>query len=441
VGVSRSHLPTADPYLPGHGDPSWSATRYDLALTYELEGNRLRGEATISATAEEDLERVVLDLAHLDVEKVAVDGRPPAKYAARSNRLVLTLRSPIAAGSSFTVVVKYAGKPEPLVEKHHGDAGWEELTDGVIVAGQPHGAPTWFPCNDRPDDKAPYRISVTTHPDYTVVANGTLTADRRRGATRTWVFEQDEPMATYLATVQIGRYSLLPLDAAVPLVVAVPEGVTEGFDTGFGRQPEMLEAFVEMFGPYPFASYAAVVTDDELEIPLESQSLSTFGRNFLREDWDAVRLVAHELAHQWFGNAVTLASWRDIWLHEGFACYAEWLWSERSGDRSADEHARHHHARLADLDQDLLLSDPGPELMFDDRVYKRGALTLHALRLTVGDDAFFDLLRGWVADHTGTSVTTADFVTYAEQRTGAALAALFMAWLDRTELPELPSAG
>jgi aminopeptidase N len=437
---SRSDLPTADDYLPGHGDPSWSATRYDLVLTYELEGNRLRGEATVEAVAVDDLERVVLDLAHLDVEKVTLDGRAPAKYATRDHRLVVTPKTSISAGTAFTVAVKYAGKPQPLVERHHGDAGWEELTDGVIVAGQPHGAPTWFPCNDRPDDKAPYRISVTTHPDYTVVANGTRRSRKRRGSTVTWVYEQDEPMSTYLATVQIGRYDVRELDAAVPMLAAVPEGTTDGFDAGFGRQPEMLEAFAELFGPYPFPSYAVVVTDDELEIPLESQSLSTFGSNFLRDDWGAVRLVAHELAHQWFGNSVTLRHWRDIWLHEGFACYAEWLWSEHSGGESADSHAGRHHERLAGLDQDLVLSDPGPELMFDDRVYKRGALTLHAVRRTVGDDAFFDLLRGWVADHAGGTVTTADFVAYAEERTGAALASLFMAWLDRPELPDLPDS-
>ena len=435
---SRSDLPTGDDYLPGHGDPSWSATRYDLALTYEVEGNRLRGEATIDAVAVDDLERVVLDLAHLDVEKVTVDGRAPARYSVRDHRVVLALRSPIAAGASFRVGVKYAGKPKPLVEKHHGDAGWEELTDGVIVAGQPHGAPTWFPCNDRPSDKASYRISVTTHPDYTVVANGLLSSRKRRGSTLTWVYDLDEPMSTYLATVQIGRYDVRELDASVPMLAAVPEGTSDGFEAGFGRQPEMMAVFSELFGPYPFGSYAVVVTDDDLEIPLESQSLSTFGRNFLRDDWEAVRLVAHELAHQWFGNAVTLREWRDIWLHEGFACYSEWLWSERSGGESADTHARRHHERLAGLDQDLLLADPGPELMFDDQVYKRGALTLHALRLSVGDDAFFDLLRGWVADHTGGSVSTADFVSYAEERTGAALATLFRSWLDRTELPDLP---
>jgi aminopeptidase N len=437
--VSSSSLPTADAYLPGHGDPSWGATHYALDLDYDLAGNRLRGEAVVDAVAREDLTRVVLDLAGMDVAKVSVDGRAPAKYTVRGTRLIVTLKQPLAEGTAFRVAVKYAGAPEPLVEKHHGDAGWEELTDGVIVAGQPHGAPTWFPCNDRPDDKASYSITVTTAADYTVVANGEL-AERRRGSSSvTWRYEQVEPMATYLATVQIGRYRLQPYaDAPVPMQSAAPDDVGPGFEAAFGRQPEMMGHFVECFGPYPFAAYTSVVTGDDLEIPLESQSLSTFGRNFCVDDWDAVRLVAHEMAHQWFGNAVTLARWQDIWLHEGFACYSEWLWSEASGGESADHWAEHHHDRLADLDQDLVLADPGPELMFDDRVYKRGALTLHALRRTVGDDAFFALLRDWVAQHSGGTVTTEEFRAFAGRHTGADLEELFDAWLSEPELPALP---
>ncbi len=435
-------LPTADPYLPGHGDRSWSAVHYALDLDYDLAGNGLRAQAVIDAVAEEDLDRVVLDLAGLDAAKVTVDGRPPAKYTSRSGRLVVTLRTPISVGTAFRLTVKYAGNPQPLIDKHHGDAGWEELEDGVIVAGQPHGAPTWFPCNDRPDDKASYSITVTTAAGYTVISNGELAQRTRGSSTTTWRYEQVEPMATYLATVQIGRYEMRPYDeSAVPMTAAVPGDAGDGFEAAFGRQPEMMAAFVEWFGPYPFGSYTAVVTADDLEIPLESQSLSTFGRNFLSEEWHAVRLVAHEMAHQWFGNAVTLARWQDIWLHEGFACYSEWLWSETSGGDSADTWARHYHERLSDLDQDLTLADPGPELMFDDRVYKRGALTLHALRTTVGDEAFFALLRDWVAEHSGGSVTTEDFRSFAQGRTGADLGRLFDRWLNERELPDLPAAS
>jgi aminopeptidase N len=440
--LGHSDLPTADPYLPGHGDRSWSAAHYALDLDYDLAGNRLRGEAVVDGVAEEEIKRVVLDLAGLDVAKVTVDGQAPAKYAARSNRLVVTLKSPLPAGRAFRLVVKYGGAPKPLIEKHHGDAGWEELTDGVIVAGQPHGAPTWFPCNDRPDDKASYSITVTAAADYTVVANGELVERKRGSSSVTWRYEQVEPMATYLATVQIGRYQLRPYDdSPVPMAAAVPADAGVGFDLAFGQQPEMMERFVEWFGPYPFATYTAVVTADDLEIPLESQALSTFGRNFCRDDWGAIRLVAHELAHQWFGNAVTLARWQDIWLHEGFACYSEWLWSEASGGDSTDEWAEHYHEKLAGLDQDLVLADPGPELMFDDRVYKRGALTLHALRRTVGDDAFFALLKDWVSEHTGGSVTTEEFRAFAAEHTGADLDELFDAWLTEPELPDLPAAS
>ena len=202
----------------------------------------------------------------------------------------------------------------------------------------------------------------------------------------------------------------------------------------------MLDFYARIFGPYPFSAYTVVITDDELEIPLEAQGMSTFGSNFLTSRWDDVRLVAHELSHQWFGNAVTASSWRDIWLHEGFACYCEWLWSEESGGRSADAHARDHWRRLADPPQDLLLADPGPDLMFDDRVYKRGALLLHALRLTVGDESFFALLRAWVDRHRYGSATTAMFESLAVDLTGAPLDALFREWLRARPLPALPPA-
>jgi aminopeptidase N len=438
-------LPAADEYLPGHGDPGYDVRHYDLDLAYSVASNRLDGNATLSLVTTVETRRLVLDLAHLEVAKVRVTGAPLGRYAARSERLVIDMKQPVAAGTELTIAVRYSGRPRPLIDKQLGDAGWEELTDGVIVAAQPHGSPTWFPCNDRPDDKASYRIAVTTAPGYAVVSNGLLVEHRQHGSTETWVYEQDEPMSTYLATVQIGRYAdwRPPAEpkSGIPIRIVAPADLEPGaFAAAFGRQHEMMDVFVDLFGPYPFPGYAVVVTGDDLEIPLESQSLSTFGRNLVRGDWEATRLIAHELAHQWFGNAVTLARWQDIWLHEGFACYAEWLWSERSGAESADVHARRHWARLSGLGQDLVLADPGPELMFDDRVYKRGALALHALRLAIGDAAFFDLLRAWVAEHVGSSVTTGDFLSYARSRTDADVRGILNPWLFEAALPPLPAS-
>ena len=249
-------------------------------------------------------------------------------------------------------------------------------------------------------------------------------------------------MSTYLATLQVGRYAVEPQDcAAAPVTLAAPPARMPSARAAFADQPRMLEAFAHLFGPYPFDSYTAVVTDDVLEIPLESQTLSAFGSNHLRRDWEVQRLIAHELAHQWFGNAVTAAVLSDIWLHEGFACYAEWLWSEALGRTTAQEEAERHHAILARLPQDLVLTDPGARRTFDDRVYKRGALTLHVLRRAVGDEAFFALLRSWVATHRFGVVATAEFEAHVLASTGVDPDRLLGPWLRERALPSLAAAG
>lgn len=423
-----------EPYIPDHGDDSFDVTHYSLGLGYKLIGNRLDGAAVLSCVARTDTTAITLDLAGLRVAKVFLDGTP-VTWRHRGSRVRIPAR--LTAGETFELRVKYAGSPGVLKARDLDEAGWEELTDGVIVAAQPHGAPTWFPCNDRPSNKATYAITMAAPSDYYVAMSGRLTDSRRRGSVTEWTWEMAQPMAPYLATVQIGRYEARELGNGV-IVIAPPDLAGEGYDASFGQQPAMMAFFESAFGTYPFHDYTVVVTDDPLEIPLESQALSTFGRNFASADWEAVRLVAHEMAHQWFGNAVTLHEWRDIWLHEGFACYAEWLWSEESGLDSAAERAADHHARLAELDQDLLLADPGPALMFDDRVYKRGALTLHALRTVVGDHDFFDILREWVERFGGGNATTADFEALAAEISGESLGGLFDAWLRSTDLPALP---
>ena len=185
-----------------------------------------------------------------------------------------------------------------------------------------------------------------------------------------------------------------------------------------------------------------MVTDDELDDPIEAQGMSIFGANHVDGRRTHERLVAHELAHQWFGNSLTVADWRHIWLNEGFATYAEWLWSEASGGLSADGARRASGTRTAGrAAQDLVLADPGVARMFDDRVYKRGALTLHALRRRVGDDAFFALLREWTTRYRHATVTTAQFVALAAEHAGTDLSAFFTAWLRLPALPRLAPAA
>lgn len=421
-----------DRYVPGRGDDSFSVSHYDLDLDLRGTGS-ISGRARLTVTARVDLTSLTLDLVGLGVDKVAVGGRA-ARWRHRGSRLVITPAAPVAAGSQVLVEVRYSGEPGPQ-RGPWGEVGWEELTDGVLVAGQPDGAPTWFPCQDVPGSKATYATQVRADSTYSVVAHGVLALQSRGGSRTTWVYEMADPTATYLATLQVGRYERLALPGSdVPVTAWVPPRLHGRATQDLRRQPEMLEVFSRLFGPYPFAGYTVVVTDDDLEIPLESQGLSVFGANHVDGAGGSERLVAHELAHQWFGNSVGVAAWQHVWLNEGFACYAEWLWSQESGGPSADDLARTHHRRLAQEPQDLVLSDPGPDLMFDDRVYTRGALALHALRRSVGDGAFFDLLREWTATHRHGTVTTDDWLAHV----GPAGTALLRPWLDDTALPPMP---
>jgi aminopeptidase N len=431
-----------DPYLPGHGTNAYRVTRYELELDYKLSSNRLNGRAVLHAVAQRPTSAIVLDLTGLRATKIRLSGRKVRKFSQRAEQLVVVPEAALLPGDAFTLDIRYEGNPAPR-RGLWGEVGWEELTDGVLVAGQPNGAASWFPCNDHPRDKASYRISVTTDANYRAVCNGVLLSRSNRSSRETWVYEQAEPMSTYLATVQIGRYELLTLNPVrpsgqVPQYAAVPASLTEAALEGLARQPEMMRTFSNCFGPYPFADYTVVVTEDELEIPLEAQTLSIFGPNHLEQDWDSQRLIAHELSHQWFGNSLTAASWKDIWLHEGFACYAEWIWSEEAGVMPIANRAAAAWRKLNAAGKDLLVGDPGPELMFDDRVYKRGALALHALRLKCGDLAFFALLHDWVDRNRHGTVSTPEFILAINAATGIDAEALLHPWLFEEALPALP---
>nr|WP_242670057.1 M1 family metallopeptidase [Mycobacterium decipiens] len=423
--------------MPHNGNSGYRVSRYELDLQYKVAINRLSGSATITAITLTELQQFTLDLSDaLAVSKVTVNGKRAAQFSCRAGKLRVRLAAKLATGAAMSIVVRYGGSPRPLPTVW-GDVGFEELTEGVLVAGQPNGAASWFPCNDHPSAKAAYRIQISTESPYRVVANGKLVSRRVRAAQTVWTYEQPEPTSSYLVTLQIGRYEMAELaKAPVPMRAALPQRLRREFDHDFARQPEMMELFIDLFGPYPLASgYTVVVTDDPLEIPLEAQGISIFGANHCDGTRGSERLIAHELAHQWFGNSVTARRWRDIWLHEGFACYAEWLWSEHSGGLSADELARYHHERLCEEPQDLLLADPGPGEMFDDRVYKRGALTLHALRARIGDERFFALLKDWTTRYRHATVATDDFTGLAAAYSDESLRPLWDGWLYAAKVP------
>src|SRR5699024_6800624 len=428
---------------------------YELDLTYRVSPNLLMGTATLHMVNYHPLSSLTLDLSNnLRVEKVTAQGTASthvqvARFRHSNKKLHISFREEIPVDQEFSLTILYRGTTRPT-RTPWGAIGWEELDNGALVASQPCGAPSWLPSDDTPDEKARFDIKITADNGYMVISNGDLVGRITRGSATTWHYRTREPMATYLATIQVGSYEEVSLGVSksgVPVLAYIPTGdadLRERVLQDFSAQAQMVDVYEELFGPYPFPQYRVVITEDELEIPIEAQGLSTFGANFATGDGEWERLIAHELSHQCFGNSLGLAQWNDMWLNEGVACYAEWLWFEKSIGISAAESARRHYAKIAELGQDIVLADPGPKDMFDDRVYKRGALTVHAFRVLLGDAHFFPALRAYVAEGRHGLVEPRDLWRHLAAACASAgvteseLVDVWNAWLKNPELPAFP---
>ncbi|HEY9375922.1 MAG TPA: M1 family aminopeptidase [Jiangellaceae bacterium] len=228
-----------------------------------------------------------------------------------------------------------------------------------------------------------------------------------------------------------------PNDWIVGTVDDAPPSLGEIAEGSLARQPEIIDFLEDLFGPYPFSAAGGVVDDlDELGFALETQTRPVYSKYFFTDSVSGDSVVVHELAHQWVGDYLTVEQWQHIWLNEGFATYTEWLWSEREGLDTAQEIFDLYASIPADDPLwAVTIGDPGPDDLFNFAVYFRGAMTLHALRLQVGDDAFFEILRTWVAKQAGGHVTTDEFIALAESISGQQLDELFQIWLFTPEKP------
>ena len=426
-----------DPYFPGLGNGGYDVEHYTLDLTWRADEGVLDGVTTIEATATQDLDQFNLDLSGMEVRSVAVDGAS-ATMTREDRELVISPAKAIAEGEAFTTTITYGGKPEPVSEGTTlFDVGWQ--TDGreAFVVSEPSGAATFFPVNDHPTDKATYTFRVTAPADQVVAANGLLAADNDTGhGTRSWTYEARDPMASYLVQIAIGDYELV--DAGMVDGVAVRHAFHRSLAAdarvAVERTAEMVQLLDDVYGPYPFEAYGVLAVDEDLGFALETQTLTIIGSDIARQGRGADQILLHELAHQWVGNSVSPATWKDIWLNEGFATYAEWLWLERTGGPSAADSARQYEGVPV---LDLPAGDPGSDELFSGTVYIRGGMTLQALRERVGDGPFFEIMRAWFAEHQDDAASTEDLLGLAERVAGQELDDLFQAWLYAPALPEL----
>ena len=427
-----------DSYYPTIGNPGYDVRHYTLDLDLDIAGGAInQATATIEATATEALLSFTLDFRELTVDAVRVDAAP-AEFTRSATKLTIIPAMPIGAGDSFTATISYHGAPsgpdDPLIR------GWWADGESIFVAGEPTGAETWFPVNGHPLDKAAYTLRLTVPKPYAAVANGQLLDVTTDGDRVTYTWEAPDPMASYLVVFHAGRLLTERVEGpnGLPIVNSYPVDVTATERRQFARVPQMLEFFSEIFGPYPFASFGNTVTDSGFPAALETQTMVVYGRRSVDES-----IVAHELAHQWFGNSVSLERWQDIWLNEGFATYAQGLWDEhRNGPAVMEAVDRQVCAYLESSATGqpgtrLQIGDPGPDRLLDGAVYSRGALTLHALRRLLGDERFFDLLRAWASEYRDGHATTDDFISLAERIGERELDSFFDVWLFNAASAEL----
>ena len=423
-----------DSYFPLQGNGGYDVLRYDIVFSYDPGTKRMAGSTSLTALATQNLSRFNLDFTGLVVRYVKVNGAVAA-FSHQGQELTVTPRAGLRSGGAFTVDVGYDGNPTHVVDPDGSIEGWVVTSDGAYVVGAPQGAMTWFPGNHDLGDKATHTFRVTVPSGTTAVANGALTSKRTVGGQTTWAWTSREPMANWLATATIGRFNMTKVTTGSGMNYTFVDPSTGTAPTNPVYQtPDIVSSLSTLYGPYPFYASGGVVDN----APSPGYALETQTKP-LYPFPPFTHLVVHEVAHQWYGASVTPTSWRDVWLNEGFATYTEWLWDERTSARSAQEHFDSAYARpSSDPFWQVRPGDPGPRNLFHPTVYSRGAMTLQALRATVGDLAFFDILRAWADQFRHRSVTTQQFVDLAEQRSGRQLDDLFQRWLYMPGKPSFP---
>jgi aminopeptidase N len=266
---------------------------------------------------------------------------------------------------------------------------------------------------------------VTVPKGLTAASNGVLTAQATHGDTTTFWWNELRPMASYLVTTTIGRFDVQTGRTADGLREWVATDPTvPGTEVVFQQTADITDYWSELFGPYPFEETGAIVDN----VPIVGFSLE----NQTKPLYSAVRsvtTVAHELSHQWFGDSVSVRTWQHIWLNEGFATFAQHYWTEHTGGESVQTWFDRQYATRPASFWLSKVADPQRDTMFDTAVYNRGGMTLQALRVKIGDEPFFRLLRTWAADHRYGLADTDEFITLAEKVSGQDLTEFFNVWL------------
>ncbi|GAA3003659.1 M1 family metallopeptidase [Streptomyces fulvorobeus] len=444
---SPEPLGIGDRLFPYLGNPGYDVLSYDISFTYDGRNTEpLDAVTTIEARTTEPLERVNLDFARGKVSAVEVNGLT-SDFATTREDLVVQAPTAIPAGVPLRITVRHTSDPNGS----RAEGGWLRTSDGLAMANQADAAHRVFPGNDHPADKAYFTFRITAPEKLTAVANGLPVSTQRRGATTTWTYRTEHPMATELAQVSIGTSAIVHRTGphGLPLRDVVPAADRARLEPWLKKTPDQMAWMERQVGRYPFETYGLLVADTSTGFELETQTLSLFERPLFTEpgypEWYVDSVMVHELAHQWFGNSVSPQSWSDLWLNEGHASWYEARYAEEHADQPLERRMRQAYTR-----SDAWRAAGGPPAypdapepghkisLFRPVVYDGSALVLYALRQEIGTAAFDRLERTWVRRHKDESATTADFTGLASHIAGRDLGAFFQAWLYGEKTPPMP---
>ena len=428
-----------DDYYPLAGNGGYQIDSYDLNLTYDPDSNALSSTASLAGTvlSDDGLTQFNLDLQpSLTVDSVTVDGAP-ATFEQKDAELVITPQALAPAGSALTVEVVYQGQPGLVADATGGfsEGGWfRTQSGGAFAAGEPVGASTWYPVNEHPADPATFAVTATVPQGWQVIANGLQVTDNLptpAAGEAVFRWQLDDAIASYLTTIYIDKFTTVAdtMSDGKPIVSAVAPGATA--DTQLANQTKsIIDVLQQYFGPYPYPAAGGIFTGVSTGFALETATRPIYPQ---RVSFDT---VVHELAHQWYGDDVTIQRWSDICLNECFASYAPWLYHAQIDGTDLDALWK---AQMAEIVNDPSawsspLVDMGPGNEFTE-VYSRGPIALHALRNEIGDDVYLQVLKDWPAQFGGKNASFNDFEAFVSAAAGRDVTPFMDAWFRGTTVP------
>lgn len=421
--------PVEDSVYPDVGDPSVDALHYALDLSWDPSSRTLTGDERLLLRATASADHLQLDLAEaMEPSAVEVDGRPVG-FVHRGKDLVV--QTDVVADRDYTLTLDYSGTPTPVpAPSTRRDTPHLGLTvdpdGGLWTMQEPYGAFTWYAVNDQPSDKALYDVSVDAPAPMVGVSNGTLTKrSTTDGRTRT-SWHLDEPAASYLVTLAVGPYQETTARSSGGVAISYWTSTDDSeLLRNLQQAPALLDWLEQRLGPYPFDSLGFVLVDGTSG--METQTMITLGRD--PSDSDPEVLV-HEMAHQWYGDAVTPSDWRDVWMNEGMATYLQGAWQDEdwqlpAGDSLSTWVGAEKRSRRTAGPPGAYRADHFAEL----NVYYGPALMWDRLRKSIGDEVFWKLVRDWPAAREERSTGREDYLGWIEQQTGRDLSSFFDDWL------------